>query len=531
MNKTNQKLEKYVLLTISICFILWSTVFIYKSSFIAIDGNRYFCLFDDAMISMRYAWNLSHGSGLVWNQGEYIQGYSNFLLTLIMSLVTLIFDKSSSVLIIQALNVVIMLAIAYVNMKISDYAIPQELLQHHTFIRILSFLGILFYYPLVYWSLMGMETGLLTLLLLLSILFAFIYINNKTVPSLYLVAGFLGLAHLTRNDSIIFASLIWMYIAYKILLFKSKINYKGFTQLSKPFIFYALFIVGQLSFQYSYYGEMLPNTYTLKLTGMPLYARIVNGIGFTIPFITSISFIITLAIVGITLYSKKSNYLLLSFILSAISYQIFIGGDAWNYWRLTSPSMPLLIILFIIALDIVVIKVSKTGTFRIKIRVILLMLIGLALANSKFLREIMFLNTTPQASANHYNVNTAITLDQLITKDSTIGVYWAGSIPYFSGRKAVDFLGKSDRYVAHLAPDLSGSIAYAGMSSVPGHNKYDLNYSIKSLKPTFVQGFTWGTQDLSEWAETHYVAVEYNDVRLFLLKDSPSVLWEMIIIP
>src|SRR5919109_2255638 len=118
MDVPNQKLEKAILTVISIGFVIWSAAFIYNSSFIAVDGKRYFCLFDDAMISMRYAWNFSHGLGLVWNQGEYVQGYTSLLMTLLMSFATLIFDKSNAVLFIQILGVGFMLAIAYVTMQI-----------------------------------------------------------------------------------------------------------------------------------------------------------------------------------------------------------------------------------------------------------------------------------------------------------------------------------------------------------------------------------------------------------------------------
>ena len=96
-----QKLEnyeifkRYILMMISIFFVIWSAIFIYKSSFIGIDGQRYFCLFDDAMISMRYAWNFSHGIGLVWNDGEMVEGYTNLLMTLFMSIATFIFNKSN----------------------------------------------------------------------------------------------------------------------------------------------------------------------------------------------------------------------------------------------------------------------------------------------------------------------------------------------------------------------------------------------------------------------------------------------------
>lgn len=36
-------------------------------------------LTDDAFISFRYARNLVEGHGLVYDLGEYVEGYSNFL--------------------------------------------------------------------------------------------------------------------------------------------------------------------------------------------------------------------------------------------------------------------------------------------------------------------------------------------------------------------------------------------------------------------------------------------------------------------
>ena len=38
---------------------------------------------DDAYISYRYGKNLMNGSGLVYNPGEYVEGYTNFLWTII----------------------------------------------------------------------------------------------------------------------------------------------------------------------------------------------------------------------------------------------------------------------------------------------------------------------------------------------------------------------------------------------------------------------------------------------------------------
>jgi hypothetical protein len=44
--------------------------------------NRF--IWDDPFISFRYAYNLVHGNGLVWNVGERVEGYTNFLWTLLM---------------------------------------------------------------------------------------------------------------------------------------------------------------------------------------------------------------------------------------------------------------------------------------------------------------------------------------------------------------------------------------------------------------------------------------------------------------
>ena len=46
-------------------------------------GHRF--TYDDAYISFRYAANLVAGHGLVYNPGEFIEGYTNFLWTLLIA--------------------------------------------------------------------------------------------------------------------------------------------------------------------------------------------------------------------------------------------------------------------------------------------------------------------------------------------------------------------------------------------------------------------------------------------------------------
>src|SRR5688572_10109684 len=61
-----------------VLFTLWGGWLVYRTSFIAGNEQRYFCLFDDAMISMTYARNLVEGHGLNWaRQGEPVEGFTH----------------------------------------------------------------------------------------------------------------------------------------------------------------------------------------------------------------------------------------------------------------------------------------------------------------------------------------------------------------------------------------------------------------------------------------------------------------------
>jgi hypothetical protein len=56
----------------------------------------------------------------VWNPGEYVEGYTNPLWTLMMSLSTFLFDKPGAALAVQVLGVVLMLANAYLVALIAE---------------------------------------------------------------------------------------------------------------------------------------------------------------------------------------------------------------------------------------------------------------------------------------------------------------------------------------------------------------------------------------------------------------------------
>jgi arabinofuranosyltransferase len=511
--------QNWVFLLLSTLFVGWALAFIYQSSYVAVDGRRYFNLFDDAMISMRYAWNFAHGNGLVWNVGERVEGYTNLLMTLVMSASTFLFEKRYAVFVIQLMGIFFMMGTAFFALKI--FEIGQ--FAGTIFSRYLLFAVILLYYPLNYWSIMGMETGLLAFLLSAGVLCSMLYGEKLDAKYLWLMSLCFGLAHLTRNESLLFAALAFLYLIPTLKLGSKQIYY---------FLLagglYGLFVAGQLVFRYAYYGELVPNTYTLKLVGMALDERLRNGSGFVQPFLKETGFVIVIAIVGILFgISRQKAYLFGLFLVSFV-YQIYVGGDAWNYWRIMAPTMPFLFLIFVLAGSDLMKRARIVPAWAGNVLLITMAFTGLYFTNSRFMGQFLLLDLPYQNDYARAHVEVAIAINELTDEGATIGVFWAGTLPYYVDRVAIDFLGKSDKYIANLPPDRSGQSSGYGMDSMPGHNKHDLAYSIQTLLPTYVEEFDYGAEKFSGWAEDYYVRVKYNDAKLYLLKDSPNVNWDKV---
>ena len=515
-------------------FIVWSLLFIYRTSFTWYDGTIYSSLFDDAMISMRYAWNLANGNGLVWNEGEYVQGYSNLLMTLLMAAVHVVASDRIAVFIVQLLGISFVLTGGLLSMQIGKNLAAGAEANNGNAVALLSFIMVLCYYPLSYWSLMGMETGLLTVCLLAATLWLLRFQNTGCPRRLYLCLLFMVLAFTTRSESAIFCGIMGAYALYVIM------KYKHGHSLGNWFLaalIYALSVGCILLFQHGYYGEYLPNTYTLKLTGKDLGERIVDGIAFIRPHLLAILFTVTVVTIGTLRKATDKKLLLLTLLAGGVAYHIYIGGDAWPYWRITTPVMPFLLILFAVTvsgwkqslLPCVATSMTKIDTPRMNslLRTSCVMT-ALFSVNYHFLPEISMTAKPFHAEYDAQRAKTGLALAEITTEDATVGVFSAGAIPYYSKRRAVDFLGKSDRIIAKLPPDRSSIMAMYGMRSLPGHDKYDIEYSVGQHLPSYIEGATWGQQTLSRGLLLQYAAVSYKGMPLLLRANDPNVLWELL---
>ncbi len=519
-------IHRFILPVIATLFVLWGLFYIYHSSFVAIDGHRYFSLFDDAMISMRYAWNFAHGQGLVWNSGERVEGYTNLLMTLLMSIPVRIFDKSNAVLAIQLIGLPFVLGAAWFTLRIFRLLHPSAGKGVEHVSEYLLFSIVLAYYPLSYWSLLGMETGLLTFLLTGSVLASLLYVEKHEPKFLILSAFLSGLAFLARNDSLLYA--VWMFVFMGLHM---EFDKRHVALFMASLALYGFCVIGQEVLRFYYYHSLVPNTYLLKLGGISMLERIRNGWGFMRLFIGETGFFLAIAFAGLFLkYSLPKLYLFVFMVIS-MAYQIYVGGDSWNYWRMMTPAMPLLLIVFILGDIEIVSRLEKASFLRFsKALYFLLPILGLGLAIHRFLPEMAMTSQTNLNGTNIDLINVAIALNKVTDRKATVGVFDAGILPYYlADHYAIDFLGKSDPHIARLPPDLiSGRDESKGVDYIPGHNKYDLDYSIKQLRPTYIEYYQWGNQDLYDWTREYYVRAKYKRTFLYLLKDSPFVDWQEV---
>jgi hypothetical protein len=512
-------------------FAAWSATFIYRSSFVTVTNERFFALFDDAMISMRYGWNLANGNGLVWSAGERVEGYTNFLMTLYMAFISwLIPEQRYAVLVLQITGVVTVLVIAVLALLTMRHVIRHLSPPLRVILPLLAFAGVCAYYPLVFWSLMGMETGLWTLWILASVLWIIRYRADSGTTGLLLPGVLLGLAQLTRPETPVIAGVLAAYLFLRVYQ-QTADTRLALRRMVLLLALFGVFFGGQLLFRLAYYGEFVPNTYDLKATGWPLFERIQAGIRFLTPFVRDTFWLIVPGTLVAFLTLRRD--LLLFVILFALFFaeQIYVGGDAWPYWRMTAPFIPLLFIAFIAGLTRLLLALAEHSLMpdlttpaqqTTSVVLVLLFVTGLGFwhSNFRFFEEYTFQQAPYNTEARQQQVNTALALKAVLTPDATIAVTWGGLPLYYSQiQHGVDMLGKSDPVIANL-DDV--------WHQRPGHNKYDLRYSIVEREPDYIPTCAIGEMNLCYQLQDKYVRVAYRGIELLLRRDSPHVNWSEV---
>ena len=172
------------------------------------------------------------------------------------------------------LVLIYLLVSACFTFEITRSVARQLQLQDYTALPYYACMAVILYYPLFFWCLIGMETGLVTVLLLAAVVAVLRCQERRSAHWLYIAAAVMGLCYLTRPDTALFAVPIVVYGASS-LWRRSQVMRSMFIS-STALVIIALFAVAHITFRLEYYGHSLPNTYILKMTGMPIAVRLLK---------------------------------------------------------------------------------------------------------------------------------------------------------------------------------------------------------------------------------------------------------------
>jgi hypothetical protein len=469
-----------ILIVLLLLAAVFYAIFILRASF-RIRGDLYFTLIDDAMVSMRYAHHLAQGYGLTWNVSEQpVEGFTNPGWTLVMAFVHLLRMPTSKMsLPIMALSAACLLANIVVVYRVCQAISPRS-----RYAPLIACTITAFYFPLVFWSLRGMEVGIVTLLVDLGLLCSLRLVSGQRPQGSVLLTLIFMLALAVRLDSVLQLAVILLSV---IVGMRQNLRRAGV-----PLAALLLTLAGIIWWQHAYFGDFLPNTFYQKVVGASVSERVRNGIVAFNEYATRDTLMLAVvSTAGIFLYKDMQNRkmaVLVGLFLVQCLYSIWVGGDyaepevdAAN--RFITQGMPFLILLFSLAADRMIADVlaaraqdlltSRGLQAGLSIGVACAVL--LVISGKPWIRWAV--DNAPLLKADIRRVKVGLSVAKYSSNAATIAVHAAGQIPYYSDRRTIDLLGLNDRVIAK--GPVTGPF-------YPGHDKWNYDYSIRQLRPDLI---------------------------------------------
>src|SRR3984893_1394698 len=289
-------------------------------------------LADDSFISFRYAWNLAHGNGLVYNAGEFVEGYTNLLWTLLIAgaMALGVSPEVSS----KALGIVFWVSLAgFLALR------SWRQRDRRPFIPLAAVL-VLLMDDYQTWATGGLEPSMFTFLSVAGVLLAS---EPRAHARRLLLAGtLLAAAVATRPDGVIFAA-----VGIAAAWFVNN-DIPGRQRLSLvASIALPLMLAGAAlaAFKLLYYGDLFPTAFYSKSTLHPYYSQ---GLYYVYLFLKKNWFIaplIVMLVIGsagrVSATLTRTNLVLLTAFILFVAHVAHSGGD-FLFARRLFPAMPFL---------------------------------------------------------------------------------------------------------------------------------------------------------------------------------------------
>jgi arabinofuranosyltransferase len=410
---------------------------------------------DDAYISYRYAYHLTMGEGLVWNPGYPVEGYTNFLWTLLMSVPislgrdAVVFSQVAGLMLLPG-TLLFTYALGSFVFKSRPTGLVAALLlgTNYTFSA---------------YATGGLETQLQAFLVTAAI-YATLKLTSRTgVPAMALVGLSIlyAAALLTRLDSAVALIVPFAYAVYRL----SKEEPAGRPALFRIAAFLlpgAAILATWLVWKYIFYGDMLPNSFYAKATGSITSAG--RGVMYYYHFLKSyllFPFLLVALFRLKTLFGNPNTRILIATVLLWTAYVIKVGGDFMEF-RFVVPVMPL-------GMALIAVLINSFRPWVVRVALAVLVIAGSIVHHRSFALA-DGIATIDKLHGHIVNENedwdgVGRSLGRLFEGHQdqvTIATTAAGAIPYYSRMRTIDMLGINDKWVAK-----NGVL----LSTRPGHQR------------------------------------------------------------
>ncbi len=438
------------------------------------------CLVDDAFITFRYAENMAKGLGLVWNAGERVEGYTNFLWVLIfMPVIKAGWDPVAASYIAGLASFALSL---YLTRRLARAVLgdgPEAWLPVLLAGTNYSFGGS---------AGTGMETQMQTAFLTGAAWLAVEILRNFRIsgPRVLGLSFFCALALLTRLDSAAYFTPLLGLCVFQVLR-KKELSRPGKIKLLIGLAAPLMVLCGTWFFwKLCYYGNILPNTFYFRfLQSGSLWRGAAYIASFFIFYgLAGFAFLGVLALCQRGQRHSFCKTAFLAVFSSWFLYVVLARGDYLEF-RFLVPVIPLLF-------------VSIVWTLRVCVRRMVLRLLIAALIGLGSVSYPVSYDRLPWAIELPYKMDVmerwtqigkALRRDLGENSDVKIAMTPAGAIPYYSGLASVDMLGHTDPWIARhgLPRDPDGSF----LGNWPGHgNIAPLDYLVRN-KVHIVMAHPW----------------------------------------
>ena len=418
---------------------------------------------DDSYISYRYAQNLYHGNGLVYNALEpAVEGYSNFLWTVLHVPGVALFEDPMFY--SKGLGVLLLVVNLWLVFRLIGILVPKG-----GGYQCLGLIVLLSSPGFVYWHLVGMEAPLYTTFLLAALL-AWVKEEQSGKVGLAWLA-WLGLL-LTRIDAPVVVATVAACLLAGVIFERNNRSWRRFvTTYGLIALGYGLYTASR----YVYFGDLLPNTYYAKLFDTSdRTARGLAHLGSIARFHPLLLLLPFSVWRGRHLPLLQRRFLFVSAIVIVVqlAYIVYVGGDWMPLHRFYVPFAPLLVACLVVAFGL---KSAQQAGDSPVTRVLPRWGVAFGLAIAVLGHATFHLSDEPAQVLMHtLNVEVGKILGDHLARTSTEGQVMAnaaaGAGPYFSRMETIDTSGINDRHIAR------GHVPDDSKHLVTGHEKGDGGY-------------------------------------------------------